>query len=103
MVMSRICKKAFKSWKSLDEDLVLCSSTVENLFEIPEGVAIITVNLSTKKTKESYEIKQENSINCFLHYNNSWNSVILLLQAERRLTEAFRLGFEKTLYLSIEY
>ena len=103
MVMSRLCKKAFGSWESLDEDLVLCGSTVEDLFEIPEGVDTITVKLSTKKTKDSYEIKQENSKNCSLHYNNSWNFVILLLQAERRLAEAFRLGFEETLYLSISY
>lgn len=101
MVLSRTLQYNFGGWDAAD--LTLCGGAVEDLFAIPDWVETITINLSIKKTKNSYEIKQDNEKNCFLHYEGNWRFIILLLDAEQLLAKAFRLGYEKTLYVSIEY
>lgn len=103
MVISRICKCSSDNLEAVEGDLILCDSVTASFFEIPEDVDTVTIKLSTKKTKESYEIKQTGGKNCYLHYEGSWNFVLLLLSAERLLEKAFRLSYEKTLYVSIEY
>lgn len=64
-------------------ETLLCRAVLSELFTLPKDRSTkITLTISDNETSNSYKVKFGENTNCQVYYDNKWNSITLLSDAD---------------------